>query len=159
MTKEERTHEGVDAEARFVSGMRTLRQGRGWSQDRLSQELAEVGLRLNPSSITKIEWLLDPAKRSQARPVRLGEAVTIAQTLGTDLALLIDPDSVGLDPQAALEEARRAHEEALQEEMTLRSALALAQARASVTEEMVRTIASDFLTPKADGDGEHSEKA
>jgi transcriptional regulator with XRE-family HTH domain len=66
------------AERNFGRATRVAREGRSWSQRRLATELANHGLKLDPSAITRIE--------NGQRAVRLGEAATIAAVLEMPLA-------------------------------------------------------------------------
>ncbi len=69
--------------ATFASRVRQSREGRGWTQEELARHLAEVGLRLDPTAITRIE--------RGDRAVRIEEAVAIAAALRTPLNALLQP--------------------------------------------------------------------
>ncbi len=61
----------------FASGVREARAIRGWTQVDLAQHLAESGVRLDPTAITRLE--------RGDRGVRVGEAFAIAQALGLSI--------------------------------------------------------------------------
>ncbi len=74
----------------FASRVRQVREGRGWSQEELARRLGELGLRLDPTAITRME-------RGE-RSVRVEEAVVLAQALGLPLDELLQPlDEIGLE--------------------------------------------------------------
>src|SRR4051812_48145345 len=89
-------------ELKFVRAMQTLRHRRGWSQERLAAEVLDrTGLHINPSSITKLEWALDPDRAGQARGLRLVEAFAIAQTLDSHVFFMAGDDPIeGFDDLA-----------------------------------------------------------
>lgn len=66
----------------LVRQLREIRERRGWSQQRLADELRSFGLPLDRSAVAKIE--------SKTRNVSLDEAITLALALGVSpLALLL----------------------------------------------------------------------
>lgn len=92
----------VTPEQRFVSAMRTLRIAKGWSQERLASEVHDrTGVWVSPSAITKLEWLVDPA-RTESRSLRLNEAFAIARALGSDVVAMVSADSTSTDEFAAM---------------------------------------------------------
>lgn len=84
-----------DVRSTFASRVRQVREGQGWSQEELARRLSEVGLRLDPTAITRLE-------RGE-RSVRVEEAVAVAQTLGVPLdELLQSSGRVGLEQASSL---------------------------------------------------------
>jgi transcriptional regulator with XRE-family HTH domain len=73
------------AENGFIDRMREVRQVRGVSQAKLAQCLRRWGLDLHQSSIAKLET----ADHAERRPLRLSEALAIADVLGEDLRYMI----------------------------------------------------------------------
>ncbi len=67
----------------FASRVRQVREARGWSQEELARRLAEIGPRLGPTAITRLE--------RGDRAVRVEEAVAIARALMTPLNALLQP--------------------------------------------------------------------
>lgn len=61
--------------------VRELREGLGWSQARLARELADLGMQLDATAITRIE--------SGKRGVRIEEAWALAAALRTELDGLV----------------------------------------------------------------------
>ncbi len=79
----------------FASRVRQIREGLGWSQEELARRLAEIGLRLDPTAITRIE--------RGDRAVRIEEAVAIAQALRSPLNALLQPvDGIEFDHVSTL---------------------------------------------------------
>ncbi|WP_082690207.1 helix-turn-helix transcriptional regulator [Mycobacterium sp. M26] len=69
---------------RFGKRVKTQREGAGWSQRELSEKLAELGVKLDTSAITRIE--------NGSRDPRLREATAIAHALGVSLKELLNFD-------------------------------------------------------------------
>jgi transcriptional regulator with XRE-family HTH domain len=89
MQQEDGEADEVDKSAvnkQFGDLMREQREHRRWSQRRLADLLEQVGLRLDPSAITRIE--------RGTRDVKLTEAIVIANVLEFDL------DSIAFSPEA-----------------------------------------------------------
>ncbi|GAA4176348.1 hypothetical protein GCM10022287_23380 [Gryllotalpicola koreensis] len=84
--------------------MREARQEFGWSQQKLADRLADSGLKLDPTAITRIE--------KGQRSVRLSEAVTIAAELGIDLNELIKTVE---NPTQVLAQARESANKAMRD--------------------------------------------
>ncbi len=61
----------------FASGVREARAARGWTQVDLARHLAETGVLLDATAITRLE--------RGDRGVRIGEAFAIAQALGLSI--------------------------------------------------------------------------
>lgn len=83
------------AEAVFARRMRQVREAAKMSQTRLAELLAERGIKIDPTSITRIE--------KGARGVRLEEAVAIAEALGVPLEELLLPGRSIIDQIRNLE--------------------------------------------------------
>jgi transcriptional regulator with XRE-family HTH domain len=77
--------------SRFGKRVRAQREGGGFTQRELSERLAELGIKLDTSAITRIE--------SGSREPRLKEAFAIALALGVSLTALLH---VADDPMNAL---------------------------------------------------------
>lgn len=78
--------------SRFVQRMKTERTAREWSQERLVKEVAaRTGYQLNATVVTKLEWILDPARQGKARGLGLDEALAIAQTFGLTVPEMVEP--------------------------------------------------------------------
>lgn len=71
--------------AQFGDRMRECRELRSWSQRQVAELLQAVGIKLDPSAITRIE--------RGTRDVKLSEAIAIADVLGFDL------DSIAYSPE------------------------------------------------------------
>lgn len=71
----------MSIEERFGQRVRELRTGRGWSQEKLAEEMTVRGFQLHQTQVGKIE--------SGARPVHLGEVHMLADVLGVALTDLI----------------------------------------------------------------------
>ncbi|WP_016890530.1 helix-turn-helix domain-containing protein [Mycobacteroides abscessus] len=71
--------------AQFGDRMRECRELRSWSQRQVADLLQAVGIKLDPSAITRIE--------RGTRDVKLSEAIAIADVLGFDL------DSIAYSPE------------------------------------------------------------
>ena len=85
--------------AAFGTSVRLRRQQIGMTQVDLSGELTRLGLRMEPTTVTRLE--------TGKRPVRLEEAVAIAQVLGVGLAELLPEVTVaGACEQVWWERAR-----------------------------------------------------
>lgn len=85
---EERARHSVQSERveRFIRNMRDLRETRGWSVARLSQEIAATGgIRISWSVLTNLE-------NHRRAALTLDEALAIVDTLNTSLAWLCDYD-------------------------------------------------------------------
>lgn len=99
----------------FARRLKRERLRRGWRQEDLAAELADVGLDLHPSAIAKIEREPDPDKKIEPRMIRLNEAVTIAKVFELSLEEMLSDRDVS-DPVRELELLRhrlkRAHAEA-----------------------------------------------
>lgn len=135
----------------FVSAMKEMRTARGWSQERLAREVGErAGYRLNPTAITKLEWLLDPARATGARALRVNEANAIAQAFRSDLSLMLSDDRAASRPQEAL----------LQLSMQLegaRHALAVLDQQRFLTAQQVQAIERQVQALTEMGGGEHED--
>lgn len=117
-------------ERRFVESLRRLRLARGWSQERLVEEVeARTGHRLNATVVTKLEWALNPSRASKARGLSLNEALAFATTLDVELSDLIK----------APEEADDTYADRLRERL-IKSQKDLAEAR-----ETLIAIAGTFI--------------
>ena len=77
---------------RFGDLVRRHRESNNWSQRRLAQRLEEVGVKLDPSAVTRIE--------RGSRETKLREAVAIAEVLAVDLRELT---RVEREPRAELD--------------------------------------------------------
>ncbi|MBZ4620982.1 helix-turn-helix domain-containing protein [Mycobacterium avium] len=77
---------------RFGDLVRQHREAKSWSQRRLAQQLEDVGVKLDPSAVTRIE--------RGTREIRLREAVAIAAVLAIDLR---EFPRVEQDPRAQLQ--------------------------------------------------------
>ncbi|MFC3453980.1 helix-turn-helix domain-containing protein [Amycolatopsis speibonae] len=71
----------MTAEKNFAIGMRDLRAKKGVSQVALATALVPHGYSIDSTAITRMEHHADG--RTDARTIRLGEAVAIAEVLGT----------------------------------------------------------------------------
>ncbi len=69
--------QALDVADAFASGVREAREARGWTQVDLARHLAETGVRLDPTAITRLE--------RGDRSVKIGEAVAIAASLGLSI--------------------------------------------------------------------------
>lgn len=74
----------TEDESKFGLNVRDARKAQGISQRALAERLAEVGLTIDASAITRLE--------KGSRAIRLGEALAIAEALSTDLEELLGPD-------------------------------------------------------------------
>lgn len=90
--------------SQFGKRVRAQREGAGFTQRQLSHQLAEVGVKLDTSAITRIE--------NGSREPRLREAAAIAHALGVGLPALLQFDE---DPMSALFSAYTAMDVAAQE--------------------------------------------
>lgn len=71
-------------ERNFRQSMRVLREAKGWSQADLARQLAKAGLdEFHQTTIARME--------KGTRAIRLGEAVTISQVLGTSVESMRKP--------------------------------------------------------------------
>jgi transcriptional regulator with XRE-family HTH domain len=86
-----------DEERRFADRVRQQRQVRGWSQAELARRMEEVGAKVQPTTIAKIE--------TGVRAVRLGEASAIARVLDMSLddLLVMERQQATVLEQFALE--------------------------------------------------------
>lgn len=85
---EERTRHSVQSERveRFIRNMRDLRETRGWTVARLSEEIAAAGhVEITRSILTNLE-------NHRRAALTLDEALAIVDTLDTTLAWLCDYD-------------------------------------------------------------------
>jgi transcriptional regulator with XRE-family HTH domain len=98
-----------DHEAAFGARVRSLRKTRGWSQERLAEQMQLLGFGWLQSTVAKTE--------NGQRPLRLNEAAALAEVLGVPLAQATQPlpddeDLTALREQisqvSAAEEALRA---------------------------------------------------
>lgn len=105
----------VAAERIFARRLKRERLRRGWRQEDLAAELANLGLELHPSAIAKIEREPDPGKKIEPRMIRLNEAVIVAKVFGLSLEEMLSDRDVA-DPVRELERLRdrlaHAHAEA-----------------------------------------------
>jgi transcriptional regulator with XRE-family HTH domain len=67
----------------FAQRLRSVRERKGWTQQRVAARLGELGTRIDRASLAKIE--------TGRRKVSLNEAVAIAAALGTSPAVLFLP--------------------------------------------------------------------
>ncbi|WKX00244.1 MULTISPECIES: helix-turn-helix transcriptional regulator [Rhodococcus] len=73
-------------EMNFVTQMQALREAKGWSQTEFAKRLAENGLKFHQPTVQRIE--------SGIRPLKLTEALTIAEVLETRLEVMLRAASV-----------------------------------------------------------------
>jgi transcriptional regulator with XRE-family HTH domain len=73
-------------EMNFVAQMQALREAKGWSQTEFAKRLAEEGLKFHQPTVQRIE--------SGIRPLKLTEALTIAEVLETRLEVMLRAASV-----------------------------------------------------------------
>src|SRR5215211_6787059 len=78
---------------RYLKGpegrVRTEREARGWSQERLVRELAEVGCPIHQSAISKIEGT------TNGRMITLDELIGFSKVFGIPVAeLLLPPETM-----------------------------------------------------------------
>ena len=78
------------AERQFGERVKALRIERGWSQERLAQQMIAAGHRWRQNIVTRVE--------AGDRPIRVNEAATLARILGVPIAALFDP---GIDADTA----------------------------------------------------------
>lgn len=90
------TNAASEARAAFASRVKQTREERGWSQEELARRLEELGLRLDPTAITRLE--------RGSRAVRVEEALLLSMVLGVPLVMLLTPEKPHL--QARLDETR-----------------------------------------------------
>ncbi len=98
----------------FASGVREARTIRGWTQVDLARHLAESGVRLDPTAITRLE--------RGDRGVRIGEAVALAASLGLSIEDVLSR-AASRRPTLTAERAIDALENAERELARLRSEL------------------------------------
>ena len=108
-------------EPELIHALRQSRENLGWSQVRLANELEAIGLKLDPTAITRIEI----GKRS----VRAEELWAFAVALRTDIGALLLVGTEVMDPAeqldyerrrlAAREESMRVHMEEVEEQRDL----------------------------------------
>ena len=60
-----------------------FRVGRGWSQERLAEEMTAAGFPWNQQTTTRTE--------TARRPIRVNEVAALARILGVPIAALVDP--------------------------------------------------------------------
>ncbi len=78
------TVDPIDHEAHFAQNLRHQREAKGWSQGDLARRMQEVGWRnFHQTTVSRIE--------KGERPIRLGEAKTIASLLSVGLEQLTRP--------------------------------------------------------------------
>jgi transcriptional regulator with XRE-family HTH domain len=76
----------------FARRLSELREARGWSQQKLADRLAELGVRMDRAAIAKIERGQDAHQKDRARRVSLEEFIALAAALGVSpLSLIGDP--------------------------------------------------------------------
>ena len=144
-----------DPELTFVRTMKTLRVRRKLSQEGLAREVeARTGLRMNPTAITKLEWALDPVKVSQARGLRLREALAIATVLGSTVPRMAAGDDAEVEqPEAAAVENVKSAEQELAEIDAVRR---LAEIRLEEARKALTTVSASVPTSwKVRSHGEH----
>lgn len=73
----------IDAENRIGRWVRWARLERGWSQRELAERLAPLGFKVDPSAITRLE--------KGRRPIRVDEAVAIANVFGVSMETMLSP--------------------------------------------------------------------
>jgi transcriptional regulator with XRE-family HTH domain len=80
----------LDLEAIVASGLRALREKRGWTQDELARRLRDIGLPWNRSVVAAVEF--------QTRRIGLGELIAVLGIFGISLRQLLDdaPPTVAL---------------------------------------------------------------
>lgn len=76
-------------EERFGQRVRELRTERGWSQEKLAEEMTAREFQLHQTQVGKIE--------SAGRPVSLGEAAVLAAVLGVTVFELLGPEPPKVD--------------------------------------------------------------
>jgi transcriptional regulator with XRE-family HTH domain len=78
--------EAADNRAEPVLGgrVRALREAREWSQETVAQRMAEAGFSWRQTTVAKTE--------AADRPIRVNEAVALADLFGVDLDSLVRPD-------------------------------------------------------------------
>lgn len=88
---------------RFAESMKTLREGKGWSQGEFAKRLKAAGLEtFHQTTVSRVE--------KGERPVRIGEARIIAQALDTMVGVMIAPSQEGLVIQKLLQEVEEFRE-------------------------------------------------
>lgn len=88
---------GMAGEKQFGNAVRQLRESLGMSQGRMAMKMIEAGwVKFYQTTISRIE--------KNERPVRLGEALAMAEILGVSLDVL-----AGGDPSAAMASAAGRH--------------------------------------------------
>jgi transcriptional regulator with XRE-family HTH domain len=75
---------GNRAEPLLGERVRALREARGWSQDTVAKRMASKGFSWRQTTVAKTE--------AADRPVRVNEAVALADLYGVDLDSLVRPD-------------------------------------------------------------------
>jgi chromosome segregation ATPase len=131
--------------------MRELREKVGVSQTELAALLEKgFGLKLDGSAITRIENNAYPDR--SARIIRLGEAVTIAKALESDLHEMLRPD-IPLEVQLRRAQERAVANENRVRELTVKAAdarreVALLEAKLKEEEERakIRSVYDQMLT-------------
>ena len=102
----------TNAEAFLSTLVRTWREGRGWSQQMLADQLRQQGMDIHPTGLTRLE--------QGQRAIRLNEALALARVFGLDAQMLLGAlgqvDAAGARPvdlpgrlDAALQSADYAH--------------------------------------------------
>jgi transcriptional regulator with XRE-family HTH domain len=98
--------------------MKELRDLRGMSQSQLARQMTDLGFRMHQSSIAKIE----SAKPDDRRPIRLSEALAIAEIFGEEMDDMLFGAIGAAEPrlqelQQRLEEARAAADQAYRQSL------------------------------------------
>jgi transcriptional regulator with XRE-family HTH domain len=75
-------------EMNFVTQMRERRETKGWSQTEMARQLTERGLKFHQTTVQRVEI--------GQRPLKLTEAMTIANVLGVKFEIMLRGDSVEL---------------------------------------------------------------
>lgn len=75
-------------EATFALQMRERREAKGWSQTEMARRLAEQGLKFHQTTVQRVEI--------GQRPLKLTEAMVIANVLGVKFEIMLRGDSIEL---------------------------------------------------------------
>lgn len=113
----------------FARRMREVRTDRGLSQSQVAAALADHGIKVDPTAVTRME--------KATRAVRLDEASAVAQVLDVPLPMLL---SDAPSREEAVRQAKRAWTAAVGDAARARGVLAEAEAAEQAAKERYRRL-------------------
>jgi transcriptional regulator with XRE-family HTH domain len=116
----------TESEQRFAQRMKEVRQIRGISQAQMAKRLTDLGFKMHQTAVAKME----ATKPSERRPIRLSEAVAIADILEEEMEDMLFGPMGTADTEPHFQASRQRLDEARATAAEARAAAEAAEAAA-----------------------------